>query len=97
MIEFAWRYEPGNDRQLYQGILQVAVVYLHIERGNYPGARKVIKRALANLTSVMLDERVNTKEIIDYMGFLDRHLSELPAGKLSPIDPSQFVRVKLHQ
>lgn len=43
-LEAAWRDESGPVRDLYRGILQVAVVYLHITRGNYPGAIKVYRR-----------------------------------------------------
>ncbi len=45
-LEAAWRDEKGRVRELYQGILQVAVVYLHITRANYPGAEKVYGRCL---------------------------------------------------
>ncbi len=45
-LEAAWRDETGKIRQLYQGILQAAVTYLHIQRGNYPGALKVYGRSM---------------------------------------------------
>jgi len=45
-LEEAWRDEQGNIRELYRGILQVAVVYLHITRGNYDGAVKVHERCI---------------------------------------------------
>lgn len=45
-LEAAWRDEPGRIRHLYQGILEAAVTYLHITRGNYPGAVKVYKRSM---------------------------------------------------
>jgi len=44
-LEDAWREERGEIRNLYQGILQVAVTYLHITRGNYNGAVKVYERS----------------------------------------------------
>lgn len=44
LLEEAWRDEKGEIRALYQGILQAAVVYLHITRGNYAGATKVFAR-----------------------------------------------------
>jgi predicted metal-dependent hydrolase len=44
-LEDAWRKESGEIRDLYQGILQVAVAYLHITRGNYNGAIKVYGRS----------------------------------------------------
>ncbi len=43
-LETAWRNESGQVRDLYRGILQVGVVYLHITRHNYPGAIKVYHR-----------------------------------------------------
>jgi len=43
-LETAWRNESDPQRELYRGILQVAVVYLHITNHNYPGAIKVYQR-----------------------------------------------------
>ena len=48
-LETAWRAEPGRIRELYQGVLQVAVTYLHIQRGNYGGATKVSARCKRKL------------------------------------------------
>ncbi len=45
-LEDAWRDEKGAIRELYRGILQVAVVYLHTTRGNYNGAIKVYERCI---------------------------------------------------
>lgn len=48
-LEIAWNEETGKIRELYQGILQIAVTYLHITRGNYDGAVKVYERAIRRL------------------------------------------------
>ena len=45
-LELAWREEKGKIRELYQGILEAAVTYLHIRRGNYAGALKVYGRCM---------------------------------------------------
>jgi uncharacterized protein len=45
-LEAAWRQEQGRIRELYQGILQAGVVYLHVSRNNYAGAIKVHQRCL---------------------------------------------------
>ena len=45
-LEEAWRDEAGPIREMYRGILQVAVVYLHITRGNYDGAVKMYGRCM---------------------------------------------------
>lgn len=44
-LEDAWNAEKGKVRDLYRGILQIAVTYLHITRGNYKGAVKVYGRS----------------------------------------------------
>jgi predicted metal-dependent hydrolase len=43
-LEEAWKLEPNVGRELYRAILQVAVTYLQIERGNYRGAMKMSLR-----------------------------------------------------
>ena len=45
-LEAAWKEETGRIRELYQGILEAAVTYLHISRGNFPGAVKVYGRSM---------------------------------------------------
>jgi predicted metal-dependent hydrolase len=45
-LELAWREETGPIRDLYRGILQAAVTYLHMRRGNYTGALKVSERCM---------------------------------------------------
>ena len=44
-LENAWNAEKGQVRELYRGILQIAVVYLHVTRRNYNGAIKVYGRS----------------------------------------------------
>lgn len=45
-LELAWRAEPGTIRDLYRGILQVAVMYHHVTRRNFRGAIKVYQRCM---------------------------------------------------
>ncbi len=60
-LETAWRAEAGSVRDLYRGILQVAVCYLHITRHNYDGATKMYRRSqkwLAHWPDVMMGIQV---------------------------------------
>jgi predicted metal-dependent hydrolase len=45
LLEDAWNEEEGPGRDLYRAILQVAVAYLQIQRGNYAGAVKMFLRS----------------------------------------------------
>ncbi len=44
LLEEAWKQDQGPARELYRAILQAAVAYLQIERGNYNGAVKMFLR-----------------------------------------------------
>jgi predicted metal-dependent hydrolase len=44
-LETAWRAEPGKVRDLYHGVLQLAVAWHHVERGSYSGALHSLARA----------------------------------------------------
>ncbi|NJN44218.1 MAG: DUF309 domain-containing protein [Anaerolineae bacterium] len=43
-LEHAWNEDTSAAKELYRAILQVAVAYLQIERGNYRGAVKMFLR-----------------------------------------------------
>jgi uncharacterized protein len=43
-LEEAWNEDASAGKELYRAILQVAVAYLQIERGNYNGALKMFLR-----------------------------------------------------
>ncbi len=49
-LEAAWREETSLIRELYRGILQAGVVYLHITRHNFAGAIEVYRRSQKWLT-----------------------------------------------
>lgn len=44
VLEHAWNEDDGIGRELYRGILQVAVAYLQVKRRNYNGAIKMFLR-----------------------------------------------------
>lgn len=48
-LEEAWRATCAPIRDLYQGLLQAAVVAYHIQRKNWRGAFKVYRRAMGHL------------------------------------------------
>lgn len=48
-LEALWIVEPGDQRLLYQGILQVGVGLYHLQRGNYRGAVNVLGYGLDKL------------------------------------------------
>jgi predicted metal-dependent hydrolase len=43
-LEAAWKADSSSGRDLYQAVLQVAVAYYQIQRGNFRGAQKMFLR-----------------------------------------------------
>ncbi len=52
LLEAAWLAEPRPVREMYQGILQVGVAFLQIERNNWAGALKLLRRGLPRLRTL---------------------------------------------
>jgi predicted metal-dependent hydrolase len=51
-LETLWKHERAPVRELYQGIIQVAVGCYHRERGNYRGAVILLERGLGHLRAL---------------------------------------------
>ena len=93
-LEDAWNAEPGKVRELYRGILQIAVVYLHITRGNYAGAIKVYGRSQRWMKDwpdvcrgIQVDElRRNVENVMTEIQKLgEAHIGEFDISSLKPI------------
>jgi uncharacterized protein len=48
-FEEIWQEEQGEVRDLYKGLIQVAAAFVHISRGNYRGARRLLSTAIGYL------------------------------------------------
>lgn len=48
-LEDLWLVTPLPERTLFQGIIQVAAAYVHLVRGETPGAIKLLGAAIAKL------------------------------------------------
>jgi predicted metal-dependent hydrolase len=100
-LENAWRQETGPVRNLYRGILQVAVAYYHARRGNYVGARKMLlrcRRWLAPFPDICrgIDLGSLRRDFLAIEAAIKRlgpdHISELDAAMFRPIhlvDPGE--------
>ena len=49
VLEAAWKNGPSDERNLWQGLAQLAVGITHVQRGNVTGARALLDRAAARL------------------------------------------------
>ena len=93
-LEDAWNAEEGDVKNLYQGILQTAVVYLHITHGNYKGAVKVYARSLKWLKDIpdickgihVGELRANAKQVMTEIQKLgEKRITEFDRALLKPV------------
>jgi predicted metal-dependent hydrolase len=50
--EEVWKRAHGDAKRFYQGLIQLAVAILHLQRGNRQGAASVYAKACRNLASL---------------------------------------------
>jgi len=97
-LECAWREETGPIRELYRGILQAAVCYLHIIRRNYDGAIKMVGRSLKWLApwpDVTLG--INVAQLrLDLADVVDE-IQKLGQAEMVPFNQSLFKPIEYEQ
>lgn len=49
ILEEVWKKQSGPEKELSQGLIQIAVAYYHALRGNRPGAVKLLGKGLVRL------------------------------------------------
>ena len=95
-LEDAWRDDAGPTRELYRGILQVAVAYLQIERGNYRGAVKMFLRVRQWLDPLPdVCHGVNIAQLRTDSQAAQAHLTELGPDQIAQFDQSYFKPIQL--
>lgn len=52
VLEAAWKHRPDAERDLWQGLAQLAVGVTHVQRGNVVGAVSLLRRGADRLASV---------------------------------------------
>ncbi len=94
-LELAWRAEKTDIRILYQGILQIAVTYLHIQNGNHKGALILAGRAAEKLKKWPAHCRgINVDALRKNLALVQAELERLPASQIQSFNPSLFQKVE---
>jgi predicted metal-dependent hydrolase len=94
-LEIAWNEEKAEIRQLYQGILQMAVTYLHITRGNYDGAVKVYLRSMRWLKDwPAVCRGIQVGQLREDAEIVMKEVERLGRGNLGNFDIKLFKQVK---
>ncbi len=94
-LEAAWMEDQGPGRDLYRSILQVAVAYYQVERGNYRGAVKMLLRVrqwLAPLPDIC--RGVDIARLREDVALVQAALVELGPQRVQDVDRSLFRPVR---
>jgi predicted metal-dependent hydrolase len=86
-LEHAWNDEPGPVREVYRAVLQIAVAYLQITRGNYRGALKMFLRSrqwFAPLPDVC--QGIEIRQLKADAALVRAHLEDLGAERMTEFD-----------
>ncbi len=94
-LEAAWREDDGAGRDLYRGILQVAIAYFQIERGNYRGAMKMFLRLRQWLDPLPAECRgVNVAKLRRDAAAVQESLAALGPERIGDFDQALFKSVE---
>jgi len=95
LLEAAWQAEERPIRTLYQGILQVGVAFLQIQRGNWPGAIKVFRRGLPKLRGLPpICQGIHVGELRTVAEELHTEISALEPTHLVSFDQTRFPKIR---
>lgn len=93
--EELWRAAPDQERDFYQGLIQVAAGLLHLQRRNMRGARNKLSEGLARLRRYQpTHQGIFVNELV---GKSERILEDLESGILPYLIPPVIRFVELEQ
>jgi hypothetical protein len=94
-LEEAWRAEPRPIRAMYQGILQVGVAFLQIQRGNWSGALKMFRRGLPRLRNLpAVCQGVQVGQFRTAAEAIHAEITNLGPARLTEFDQARFPQIE---
>jgi predicted metal-dependent hydrolase len=83
ILEGTWKAAPPAERDLWQGLAQLAVGYTHLLRGNAAGAATLLQRARRRV-SPYADDPPYGIDVDGLRTWADQVLADLAAGRAEP-------------
>lgn len=94
-LEEAWLAESRPIRIMYQGILQIGVAFLQIERGNWMGALKMFRRGLPRLRTLPpVCQGVNIAALRAAATAIHADVTALGPDRLAEFDQQRFPQIE---
>ncbi|MBN1142318.1 MAG: DUF309 domain-containing protein [Deltaproteobacteria bacterium] len=94
-LEDLWFTSAGEARDLYQGILQIAVALHHWKNGNFAGAMKLIRSGLEHLDNLPpICQQVAVADFVASIRDLQAALQRLGRERIAELEPSLIPRLR---
>ena len=94
LLEEAWMAEERPIREMYQGILQIGVAFLQIERNNWTGALKMFRRGLPKLRGLPATcQGVQVGALLQRAEQIHWEVMQLGAAQLGEFDQTQLPQI----
>jgi predicted metal-dependent hydrolase len=89
VLESAWKKGPFDERELWQGLAQLAVGITHIQRGNAKGALTLLHRAATRIAASPPLHGIDLTGLVDHAQSLIHELAatapvDIPVDRLRP-------------
>lgn len=93
-FEEAWMAEQRPIRTLYQGILQIGVAFLLIERENWPGSIKAFRRGLPRLRDLPpVCQGIEVSTLYAESAAIHAEISALGPARVGEFDRGRFPKI----
>ena len=89
VLEATWKAAPPQERELWQGLAQLAVGYTHLLRGNPTGAATLLQRARRRVTPY-LDPPPYGIDVAGLLAWVDAVLDALETTGTATADPPRL-------
>jgi CheY-like chemotaxis protein len=94
-LELAWMEEKRPIRDLYQGILQVGVAFLQIQRNNWPGAIKMFRRGLPRLRDLpAVCQGIELETFYHQAAVIHGEISQGGPSSIESFDSARFPQIQ---
>jgi len=95
-LEDLWMVTPWPERQLFQGIIQLAAAFVHFARGEYPGVLKLLDASLAKLRD-FTPERfgIDTASLVDDAARVRDEIAALGEERFSEFDEQRAPVIRV--
>lgn len=97
-LEDLWMVTPWPERQLFQGVIQLAAAFVHYVRGEYPGIMKLLDASLDKLAA-FAPERfgVDVDALVRETERARDAFAELGEARLAEFDETLAPRIRFEQ